>query len=69
MTDFIEILPSCDCMECAVVHLADDLVSEERVTFTAHEVADAWMDGHDRGVETLVRQLIATLTDWLGEDT
>lgn len=56
--------PHCDCSDCRVAHWDGDAA----VTFTAHEVTDAWMDGFDSGVEDTVRSLIATLTDWLEGD-
>jgi hypothetical protein len=37
-------------------------------TFTAHEVTDAWQDGHDTGEQSVVRRLIDTLTTWLTTD-
>jgi hypothetical protein len=56
--------PRCDCPDCRAAHW-DVPVPH---TFTAHEVTDAWQDGHDTGEQSVVRRLIDTLTTWLTTD-
>jgi hypothetical protein len=56
--------PHCDCPDCRVAHW-DGI---EPPAYTAHEVTDAWLAGHDAGTQATVRRLIATLTTWLTAD-
>jgi hypothetical protein len=56
--------PHCDCSDCRAAHWDD----APPATFTAHEVTDAYQEGHANGVEHTVRRLIATLTAWLTTD-
>ena len=55
----------CDCPACRATHWESD---GDPAIFSAHEVADAWQEGYDKGMADAVRRLIRGLTDWLATD-
>jgi hypothetical protein len=56
--------PHCDCADCRAAHWAE----APAATFTAHEVADAWQDGHATGTEHALRSIVTVITEWLKSD-
>jgi hypothetical protein len=55
---------TCECADCREARLNDD----ERIFYTAHEMADTWTDGFLRGSTSTVQRLRDTLQHWLDTD-
>jgi hypothetical protein len=51
----------CDCAECREARLADP----DRITYTAHQMADAYTQGCKDGATRTVARLAGVLNDWL----
>lgn len=57
--------PHCDCADCRAVHWDKD---GDPATFSAHEVADAWQKGYDRGGIDALKRVALHLRDWITAD-
>lgn len=57
--------PHCDCAACRAAHWESDATP---TIFSAHEVADAWQAGYDRGYTTGLRQVATEITRWIRTD-
>ena len=55
---------NCFCADCQEARLVDD----ERIFYTAHEMADAWTDGYRRGTYSTAQRLRDTIEDWMNGD-